>query len=183
MMGLGIAVSTLVGQQLGQNQPGNATRATWNGLMLALGYSSLFALAYVTVPQIFFLAHAAGAHGEEFAQARHTAEILLRFVALYFLFDAAQIIFVCALKGAGDTLYVLIVAGVVSMASVAIGKFGSDSFAPLVGGPLYWWWYIITGWIFALAALYLGRFLQGGWRSKRVIESEYQMPDESQPSP
>ncbi|HTN75010.1 MAG TPA: MATE family efflux transporter [Pirellulaceae bacterium] len=176
MVGLGIAVSTLVGQQLGNNRPDNAARATWNGLALALGYASVFATLYLIVPQIFFAAHSAGAHGEDFVQSRAMAEILLRFVALYFLFDAAQIIFVCALKGAGDTWYVLLVAGTVSILSVTIGQLGTPTFAPLVGGGIYWWWYVITGWIFTLAVLYLARFLQGGWRTKRVIEEEFTLP-------
>ena len=177
MVGLGIAVSTLVGQQLGHNRPDYAARATWNGLAIGLAYSSIFAVLYFVTPQTFFLAHSMGAQGADFSAARDTAVILLRFVALYFLFDAAQIIFVCALKGAGDTWYVLAVAGSVSIACVTLGQLGMETFGPMVGGGLYWWWCIITFWIFALAALYLARFLQGGWRSKRVIEKEFTMPE------
>ncbi len=179
MVGLGIAVSTLVGQQLGLNRPDYAARATWNGLIMALAYSGCFAFLYFVAPRLFFFGHSLGTQEADFVLARDTAVILLRFVAIYFLFDAAQIIFVCALKGAGDTWFVLGVTSTVSISCVMLGQFGMETFGPLVGGGLYWWWCVITLWIFTLAMLYLARFLQGGWRSKRVIEKEYRLPEDS----
>ncbi|MBL9124465.1 MAG: hypothetical protein JNG90_12590, partial [Planctomycetaceae bacterium] len=39
---------------------------------------------------------------------------------------------------------------------------------------LYFCWIVITCWVSGLGLIYFGRFLQGNWRSIRVIESEYQ---------
>jgi MATE family multidrug resistance protein len=169
MVGLGIAISTLVGQQLGQNRPDLAERATWTGLTLGMLYSSVAALLYFAAPDLFLMGHAAGAHWEGFQEIRDVAVILLRFVALYFLFDTMQIVFVCALKGAGDTLFVLFVAAVVSITGVAVGQLGAMYF----GGGLYWWWSVLTGWLFTLAMCYLTRFLHGDWKKMRVIEQKY----------
>ena len=108
LLGAGIAVSTMVGQRLGQNRPEAAAYATWSGLHLAQLYMGAMALAYFTgaavVPDA--LRHA-GASGEEFEAAREMALLLLNIVALYCLFDAGYIIFTAALKGAGDTRFIL----------------------------------------------------------------------------
>ena len=60
MLGLGIAVTTLVGQQLGRNQPGLAARATWTAFALGGIYVGVMAVLYVTCPDLFLAAFAAG---------------------------------------------------------------------------------------------------------------------------
>jgi MATE family multidrug resistance protein len=56
---------------------------------------------------------------------------------------------------------------VVSLLGVTIGQIGAR-----LGGGLYWWWLVVTGWIMVLGVVYLARFLQGKWRSMRVIETD-----------
>jgi MATE family multidrug resistance protein len=173
MVGLAIAVSVLVGQHLGNNRPDLARRATWSGLSLGLIYSSFFAFLYFAVPQLFFLAHDLKADSPEFLAARAMATVLLKFVALYFIFDTIQLVFSFAIKGAGDTLFVLFVAAVTSAAGVILGQAGANTLGPLVGGSIYWWWYVMTGWILALAVAYFLRFESGVWQRMRVIEKQY----------
>lgn len=172
MVGLGIAIATMVGQQLGNNRPDLAERATWTGMAMGLLYSGTSALLYLFAPQLFLYAYEANANPAEFADIRATTIVLLRFVALYFIFDTMQIVFACAIKGAGDTLFVMLAAGLVSLVSVTIGQIGSQFF----GGGLYWWWTVMTAWLFTLAMTYLVRFLQGRWRTMRVIERQYVEP-------
>ena len=172
MIGLGIAISTLVGQQLGNNRADLAERATWTGMALGMLYSGIAAAMYIAVPEVFLYAYESYADPAEFAPIRATTVILLRFVALYFIFDTMQIVFACAIKGAGDTFFVMMVAGGVSLLGVTVGQIGSQYF----GGGLYWWWTVMTAWLFTLAMAYLARFLHGGWRTMRVIEKQYIEP-------
>lgn len=168
IIGLGIGVSTLVGQYLGDNRDDLAARATWTGLQFAVGFSTLFAAAYWFVPDWFIYFHEQGASATEFAEVRELTIVLLRFVAVYCLFDATQLTFVSALKGAGDTRFVLFVAVLLTSLSIVIGS--------VIEKHLHWgvygWWYVMTGWICAMAAVYGLRFLHGGWRTMRVIEPE-----------
>jgi MATE family multidrug resistance protein len=136
--------------------------------VFSLGFSVLFAVAYWFVPDWFIYFHERGARAEDFAQVRELTIVLLRFVAAYCLFDATQLIFVSALKGAGDTRFVLLVAVVLSALSLIVGQLVEQMFQAGVFG----WWYVMTGWILAMALAYLWRFLQGGWRNMRVIEPE-----------
>jgi MATE family multidrug resistance protein len=166
--GIGIAVSTLVGQYLGAGKEELAERSTWTALVLAGLYTALFGLLYVGVPEFFLWPHEIGATGKDFAAVKELTIVLLRFVAAYCMFDAMQVIFVGALKGAGDTRFVLLVASVMSVVSIGIGAYGQH----YLSWRLLGWWWVMTFWIFALGMIYLARFLQGRWKSMRVIEPE-----------
>ena len=168
LLGLGIAVTTIVGQQLGRDQPDLAARATWTSLSMAMLYMGTMAVLYVAAPDLFLLGHAAGSDAVEFAAARELTIVLLRFVAAYCLFDALNIIFVCAIKGAGDTRFILYTTLVVSSIPVALAWIGMS----LYGQGLIWCWWMLTLWVCALGIVYFARFLQGRWRTMRVIEPE-----------
>lgn len=173
MIGLNIAVSTLVGQRLGENRPDLAERATWTSLQLAMGYTGLFAILYVAVPDAFLMLHSTFANDENFASVRSATIVLLRFAALYCFFDATQITLVGALRGAGDTRFILFATGLTAMVFVAIGRTCEQAFDWNTRGIGLWaWWWILTVWIFALGAIYFLRFLGGQWKSMRVIEPE-----------
>ncbi|WP_254510958.1 MATE family efflux transporter [Anatilimnocola floriformis] len=168
VIGLGIGVSTLVGQYLGENKEELAARSTWTGLQFALGFSALFAAAYWFVPDWFIYFHERGASASEFGKVRDLTIVLLRFVAVYCLFDATQMTFVSALKGAGDTRFVLYAAVALTAVFIVGGRVAEMYLHFGVMG----WWYVMTAWIFAMAVVYLLRFLHGGWRKMRVIEPE-----------
>ena len=167
MLGLGIAVTTLVGQQLGRNDPPMAERATWVAFLLGGLYVGTMALLYLLVPSLFLSAHAAGSHPAEFNELQSICTVLLRFVALYCLFDMTHIVFVSAIKGAGDTRFVLIITLIVSPAPVVLAYFGTTRW----NWSLNTFWFVITAWICALGIIYLARFRQGKWRTMRVIEA------------
>lgn len=165
LIGISIAVSTLVGQQLMQGRPDRAARATWTAIVLAMVYNTPFIVAYLTVPQVFMLGHAAGVDADRFVRIEALAVLLIRFVAAYSVFDTLQLLFSAAIKGAGDTWFVLVNAGAVSLGSILIGWAGSR-----LGGELLWWWWVVTGWVCALGVTFWARFLQGRWRRMQVIE-------------
>jgi len=166
VIGLGIAVTTLVGRELGSDRPDRAERATWNAYLLAMIYSIPFAAAYFFLPDWFLVGHSAGVKAEDFAATRETVGMLLKFVAVYCLFDTTNVVFVSAIKGAGDMGFVLLVTSVVGLTTMGIGVAGL-----LVAnfGLIECWW-VITGWIVALGFAFLARFLFGAWREMRVIE-------------
>ena len=113
------------------------------------------------------MGHASETSPAEFREVRDTTVVLLRFAAAYCLFDAMNIIFASAIKGAGDTRFVLAVTAIASPLPLVIGWIG-----------IYYWgfgliccWWVITGWICTPGVVYLLCFLQGSWRTMRVIES------------
>jgi MATE family multidrug resistance protein len=169
VLGISIAVSTLVGQKLGEERDDLAARATWTSLLLALAYTGFFGILYIAVPDLFLLAHGRFADPAQFAAVRETTVVLLRFVAAYCLFDAVQIVFVGALKGAGDTRFILLATSTISAICVTVGRCGQV----WLDWGLYGWWWVLTAWLSTLSLVYLARFLGGKWRLMRVIEAEY----------
>ena len=110
--GIGQAVEILVGRRLGENDPATAARSTCTALGLRPALTGVAAAAFVFFPgpmaELF--------HGDDarWDQVRSLAPVLLRFVAVYCLFDATSLVFSCALRGAGDTRFVTVVALAVS---------------------------------------------------------------------
>jgi hypothetical protein len=66
-------------------------------------------------------------------------------------------------------------AGLISAVSLAVGRFGEQH----LGWELIGWWWVLTVWIFALGISYLARFLQGRWKTMRVIEPEMELEAEA----
>jgi len=169
LLGLGLALSTMVGRQLGHNHPELAVHATWTSLWMAVAYMGVMSLIYVLCPDIILLGHAAGASPEEFARLRDTTVVLLRFVAAYCLFDALNIVFASTLKGAGDTRFILITSLVLTPVPLVTAWLGIR----FGGLGLLWCWITITGWVCALGIIYSARFFDGRWKQMRVIEAEF----------
>lgn len=168
MLGLGLAVTTIVGQQLGRARPEMAARATWTSAWIAGVYTGTIGLFYVLAPDLLLMGHAAGTSPEEFTELRDLTVVLLWFVTAYCLFDAMNIIFAGAIKGAGDTRFILATTLVVSPWPVLVTWMGVERY----GLGLIWCWIVITAWICVLGVVYLARFLQGRWREMRVIEPD-----------
>jgi len=165
-LGLGIGLTAIVGRELGRNRPHRAALAAWSAMLLAWIYMGSIAIWYVLTPDFFLLGYGAGMSPESFESLRRTTTILLRFVAAYCLFDAMNVIFAAALKGAGDTRYIFLANLSLSTPPVVIVWLGVHYF----GLGLWGCWLILTAWVYTLGLAFLVRFLQGHWRQMRVIE-------------
>ena len=117
---------------------------------------------YVFSPDVFLSLHHAGA--EDFGEVKELATYMLAFVAIYCLFDTVQIMFVAAIKGAGDTFFVVI-ATVISAACFLVAGSYSASFFESENSKITAWWISLTGWIVLLSVTYLTRFLMGRWKT------------------
>ncbi len=166
MIGLGLALSTVVGHQLGAERPALAARAIRTCFVIASVYMGTMALGYVLFPGLFTAGHRRFSDPTEFARIYDLTVVLLRFVAAYCLFDSMNVIFVSALKGAGDTRFILVNSLVMTPILVVLVGGGVVFF----GLGIIWAWSVVTVWISALGLIYAARFLQGHWKTMRVIE-------------
>ena len=167
MIGAGIAVSILVGQHLGADRADLAERSTGSGFRLTLVYMLTISLAYVVVPKLFLAPFAAGASPEDFEKIFPLAVVLLRFVAVFGLFDTMNIIYSSAVKGAGDTRFVMLIMVLFSMGGLAIPTYIAVVIFNL---SLIACWVIVTIHIALLGFIFLLRYRGGKWKKMRVIE-------------
>jgi MATE family multidrug resistance protein len=168
--GLHLAVGVLVGEHLGENRDDLAARATFTTLQIAWIYMIAISLLYLLVPGIFLFGFYPdpSALSEDDAAIRHLVTLLLRFVAAYNLFDATLMVFAGAIKGAGDTLFILRVSLILAILLAAGTWLGVEYFRLNVLGC----WVLVTLWVCSAALIYAWRFRQGKWRKMRVIETE-----------
>lgn len=167
MIGCGIAVSVLVGQYLGANKPAFAQRSAYSGFHMTFLYMVTIAAAYVAVPDIFVAPFAAKADPEGMAEIYHLAVILLRFVAIYSVFDTMNIIFASAIKGAGDTRFVMFMILIFSALILALPAYVA---IVVLNYGLMIAWTIGTLYIASLGWVFYLRFRGGKWKNMRVIE-------------
>jgi len=167
MIGIGIAVSVLVGQRLGRNDPECAARGVWSGFHLTFAYMATISALYVLIPDLFLAPFAARATPGEFDEIRRISVVLLRFVAVYSLFDGMNIVFASGVKGAGDTRFVMMMIVVVSSLLLVLPTLIVVKVLHL---GLYAAWTVVTVYVIALGFAFLARFLGGKWKSMRVIE-------------
>ncbi len=163
--GIGQAATVLVGQYLGRNRTRYAARSAWSALTLAMLYMIAISALYVLVPDWFLFGYFLQ-EVEQSQSLRMMCVLLLRFVAAYNLFDAMNIVFSYAIKGAGDTHFVFAVTSVMAMFLVIVSAW----LVYHVEAGIYECWWLLTIWTCLLGLIYAGRFLSGVWTRMRVIE-------------
>ncbi len=168
MEGMSIAVSSLVGRRLGENRPGLAAHTTWSAFHLTFTFFFILAIGYVLTPEIFLYPYRLKADPVQFAPIQQTVIILLRFVAIYSLFDAMSMIFSAALKGAGDTQFVAVVSVSLAISVLLIPSF---LITYVFHASLLWLWSCVTMYIVGLGVTFWWRFRKGPWQRMRVIET------------
>jgi MATE family multidrug resistance protein len=164
MLGMGQAVMILVGQRLGEDRPDLAEKSTWTGFRSAWVYMGILALCYAFWPGPFLYLFAS--NDPKWPETAALVPGLLRFVALYSLFDSMNLIFSFALRGAGDTRFVTVVCLTLAWPMMVLPTWAVYYY----GWGLNWAWVAATSYIITQAVVFLLRFRQGRWRSMRVIE-------------
>ena len=173
MIGSGIAVSVLVGQYLGGDNPDRAQSAVYSGFHLTLVYMLSIAAAYVLVPDVFVAPFALRADPAGFSEIYGYSIILLRFVAVYSVFDTMNIVFCSAIKGAGDTRYVMLITVILSVFVFILPVYLAVVVFEL---GLMVAWIFATAYIISLGFIFYLRFLGGKWKTMRVIERREEVP-------
>lgn len=169
LLGLGVGVSSLVGRHLGGDRPDRARRTTWSGFWMGLAYMSLCGAVYVLAPRLLLAPYAAGADPATFGQVARIATVLLRFVALYSIFDTMNVVFASGLRGAGDTAYPLAASVALSWVVMLVPSY----LLCVVGGAgIYTAWATASAYVAVLGLMMMSRFRAGRWTSLRVMEPQ-----------
>jgi MATE family multidrug resistance protein len=167
MIGVGHAVMVLVGQYLGKDKPDIAERSAYTGFAVAFVFMFLFAMLYLMIPDIFLMPFAAGADNATFEDVRELTILLLRFVAIYTIVDGMNVVFSNALKGAGDTTFVMIMISILTLVALIAPTIISLS---IFHSGIMVLWGILTVFVMILGFSFYFRFRTGKWKSMRVIE-------------
>ncbi|MBF0573738.1 MAG: MATE family efflux transporter [Desulfamplus sp.] len=168
MWGFSIGVSTLVGQAMGKNMPDDAALATRSTVNIALVYVCCLIIIFILTPEplihLFLPDNLTIAEKEPLILM---GIILLRFVALYLLFDSLIIIYTGALKGAGDSRFIMLSITSTSILFIFIPLwFGINK----LGMGLYFAWSCITLYLMVLFIMVITRYNNGKWKEIKILE-------------
>lgn len=168
LLGISMAATILVGQYQGRRDSASAERATWTSMKLAWMYMFVVALTFVLFPRLYFeLFTARGAPQLDIEQLLPVGRWLLVMMAAWGMIDAASLVFAGALKGAGDTRFVMIYSVVVSWFIWITGEVLLIAVFKLGVIPAWIW---LTIYVFLLAAGFAWRFQTGAWKEIELLE-------------
>lgn len=160
-VGIAMAVCTLVGRAIGEGRPDLARRRAAVGCVVNMSYMGCMGLIYVLAGSQLM---------DVFSNDSHVIAIgsrLLIFVALFQVSDAMAITYSNALRGAGDTRFPMIAAGIESWGIMIAGGYWATRRWPQLEsmGP----WIFATLFIIAISATLWIRWIRGKWETFDVI--------------
>jgi len=169
MIGMGQAVSIMVGQRLGEDRPEIAERTTYTGLRWMFAYIVVICVLYLSIPHVLLSAFEPDTPAEraKFAAVAAIVPTLLICVAVYSLADSMNLAFSFALRGAGDTKFVTWLTFSLAWPVMVIPTY----VVVVNGGSIYWAWVFATTHIIVMSVCFWLRFRTGKWKTMRVIES------------
>ena len=168
MIGMGMAASILVGQYLGRNQPEYAERIGWLTLKIGIGYILVIGATFLLFPALYinvFAGNTAEVISSE--ELMKTARILLAMLAIWGTADACAIIVSGALKGAGDTHFVMYFQSAAAWGFLVLGQL----LIVLVfeaGVYISWAWTLL--YIILLGIGFVLRFRSERWKSIDLLD-------------
>ena len=165
IVGLGQALGILVGQAQGNADPQRTIKLTYTGLFIAELWMITLAAIFVFFPSQLFGLFAPDDPLSRFQAVSDIGVVLLRFVAIYSLLDAGNIVFVSSLQSAGDTRWTMILSIIAH--SVFLAVLGTADMLKL---GLWFEWTVATVFVMTVAFAWWLRFHSGKWKNIRVIE-------------
>ena len=168
LLGFGMAVSVIVGQKVGKNRPDLAEQGVYSGFSITFIYMLLVVTALVFIPDTLFWPFLVNADSASIVPVVETAVVLLRFVAVFSLFDTVYVIFSSGVRGAGDTRFSMFMVMGFSIFALALPCYVALGVFKM---GLYAAWGVVTGYIMLMSMAFLVRFRGGKWKAMRVIET------------
>ncbi len=164
MLGLGFATTSLVGQQMGADNPDGAAKVA--GLSMRVGMVYAFCMMMIFIFGAGWLVKAfSGGLTTADSAVIPLAKTMLRLAAIYTLADVIQLILAGTLRGAGDTKWVMYISVVLHWL-MAISAW--IMIKVLVLSPVTIWIGFIS-FIILLGISMFMRFRFGPWKKMRII--------------
>lgn len=170
LLGMGMAATIVVGQYQGARNSATAARAGLTALKLAWGYMALIALTFLLFPRAYFSLFTGDAEGMvSMDEVMEKGRLLLMLMAFWGMLDAINLVLSGALRGAGDTRFVLVAT---SLATWLIWIPGELALMLWLDAGLIPAWLWMTVFVFLLAGVFWLRFRHGHWKSIDMIQRE-----------
>lgn len=168
LVGIEISVTSLVGRFMGAGDPETAHKSVMAGLKIALAYSTIVLALFVGfAPGLVEVFRPVG-NDTVFNSSTALAVSMVRMASLYVLMEAMLIVFIGALRGAGDTLWAMVFSVSVHWAMVA----ALFVILRIMGLPPKLGWGVVVSIFMLFSVVVYLRYRGGKWKSIRVVQPE-----------
>lgn len=175
-VGIGVASTTLVGRYVARGRPDLACRRAHAALIAAMVYMGLCGLAFwlLRYPMMKLFVTLPGVADLTAAQMQQYADEVIRIggsvlicAAIFQLGDAIGIVYIGALRGAGDTLWPMTVTVILSWCLTIGGGYAMAGLLPSLGsiGP----WIAASAYVIVLGVFVAWRFETGAWQKINLL--------------
>lgn len=164
-MGVAQSVMVKVGQHLGEKEPDVAKAYTWSGVQLSAMYMCCAALSFYLFPEFYLSWFKNESNPELWRQVATITPVILMFIAIFTTFDSLYLNLSFALKAAGDTKFVSLIALCVPWPTMVIPTY----FIANNPDAVYYAWFFTTLYSFLTVFIIFMRFRGGKWMNMSVI--------------
>jgi len=170
LIGMSIGASILVGQYQGRRDSETAEKAGWTALKIGWAYMFVIALTFVFMPRVYFGLFAGRGPGTIPLEAvLPVGRFLLLMMATWGMMDTVNLVISGALKGAGDTRFVMYYS--VAMMWV-VWLTGEAVILLVLDLGIEWAWVWLAVYVFLMAVGFLVRFRSGRWKSIELLDRQ-----------
>jgi MATE family multidrug resistance protein len=165
LIGLEVAVTSLVGRYMGAGKPDVAQHATMSAIKTGIFYSIAILALFVLVPEWLVRVFQPDVPGEVFENAVPIAVSMIKIAAIYVLAEAVFVAVVGALRGAGDTHFTMITSVTAHWIFVPLLYLSFHVFhqSAEVG------WFLLVMFFMIFCTIMILRFRSGKWKKIKVI--------------
>lgn len=166
LLGIEIAVTSLVGRYMGARKPEIAEKAAYSAVKVGMVYSTVTMILFIVIPGVLVNVFRPDVPSQAFTDAVPLATSMIRLAALYVLAEAMMVAFVGALRGSGDTIFAMMwsVCAHYSFVVMLWIMFKVLHVPPVTG------WLVLVLMFLAACGLLFVRFRSGKWRSIVLVE-------------
>lgn len=168
LIGISITASTLVGQYQGKGRSDLAEKSGWTALKIGLMYMTFMAVTYLTLPHYYFQlfsGHDAGSFSLD--ELLQIGRWLLLLMAVWGMLDTINLVLGGALKGAGDTKFVMWYSTIMGWFLFVPGEWYIIYFRN--HGILAAWGFLAFT-IIIISGGFYWRFKAGSWKRIKLLE-------------
>jgi len=165
LVGIEIAVTSLVGRYMGAGDHDSAHRAAMSGIRTGVWYSLVMLVAFFFFPELLVNVFRPSGESGIFEQAIPVAVLMVRIAAVYVIAEAVVVALTGALRGAGDTHWTMVASVSFHWSSVPLLYI---IFNVLGLSAIVAWSLIVTAFMVFSVVLVL-RYRGGKWRRMKVV--------------
>jgi len=167
LTGLNIAVTSLAGRYKGANSEEGVVATVKSGLKISILYGLIMTIFFVCIPEQMTAVFTSG-NPAEYSNVVPIAVTLLRLASIYIIADGIQLVFGGALRGVGDTRWLMFITVICHWVVAWGGYTAAKIFNVKV--EILWGFFIF---LICLMAIVLGlRLKSGRWKAIKVFDDK-----------